>query len=117
MNTTPSKETVDERLQAELLATIQLANKARVDLATAAPILIEAIRQDSFQSAKIERILWSCWRDSQQVNLCEDLTGLGSQLTKAALAMIAATAYLGSEADEQLVRIITESGSYPPHKL
>lgn len=102
----------------ELTAAIQLgrqlANQARAGLTAATPILIDALRHHSGQSAKIERILWSCWNDEQSVSLCYTLTGLDSRLAQAAVAMIAARAHCGGNADDLLREVITESGSQPP---
>lgn len=49
---------------AELAAVIRLGRKlaetARADLEAAIPILVDALRHQSGQSAKVARILWSC---------------------------------------------------------
>ena len=103
---------------AELTASIklgrQLATTARAELEAATPALIAAIRHGSGQSAKLERILWSLWDDDHPVNLCDTLSGLDSKLAQAAVAMIAARAFMAGDADELLRRIIDESGTQPP---
>lgn len=103
---------------AELTAAITLGRKlsaqARAELEAATPLLIEAIRHGSGQSEKLERILWSCWNDDHQVNLCDALAGLDSKLAQAAVAMIGARAYLAGDADNILRQIIDQSGSKPP---
>ncbi|TAE86033.1 MAG: hypothetical protein EAZ82_12280 [Verrucomicrobia bacterium] len=91
-----------------------LADEARADLIAATPVLIAAIRHHSGQSAKVERVLWSCWNDDHQVNLCSELTGLDAKLARAVLAMISARTHCGGEADELLRQIISQSGSQPP---
>jgi len=105
---------------AELLVAVQLgrelATKARDELDAATPILIDAIRHGSGQSAKLERILWSLWNDDHTVNLCDTLSGLDAKLAQAAVAMIAARAHLGGDADDHLRRIIYESGTQPPRQ-
>lgn len=92
----------------------KLATQARADLKTATPILVAALRHHSGQSAKIENLLWSLWSDTHQINLCSELAGLDSKLAQAIVAMIAARAHLGGDADELLRTIITQSGSQPP---
>lgn len=91
----------------------ELAGQARAELIAATPVLINAIRHHSGQSGKVEKILWSCWNDEHPVSLCETLAGLDSDLTVAVLALIAARAHLGGEADELLRTIIDQSGSQP----
>lgn len=99
---------------AELLAAVQLgrtlADQARVELTDAIPVLIDALRHQSGQSKKIENLLWSCWNDNHQCNLCSELAGLDSKLARAAVAMIAARAYCGGDADDMLRKIIDQSG-------
>jgi hypothetical protein len=103
---------------AELTAAIklgrQLATQARTDLEAATPILVTAIQHHSGQSAKIENLLWSLWSDTHQINLCDNLSGLDTELAQAVVSMIAARAHLGGDADELLRTIITQSGSKPP---
>lgn len=105
---------------AELLAAValgqQLATKARDELDAATPILIDAIRHGSGQSAKLEQILWSLWNDDHAVNLCDTLAGLDAKIAQAAVAMIAARAHLGGDADDQLRKIIDEIGNQPPRQ-
>jgi hypothetical protein len=91
-----------------------LAADAHADLVAATPALIAAIRYQSGQSAKVEKILWACWNDDHQVNLCDTLAGLDTAVTVAVLALIGARAHLGGEADDMLRKIIDDSGSQPP---
>ena len=103
---------------AELAASIklgrQLAATAHAELEAATPILIDAIRHGSGQSAKLERILWSCWNDDHAVNLCDALAGLDAKLAAAVVSMISARAHCGGDADDLLRKIIAESGTQPP---
>ena len=103
---------------AELAAAIRLGRKlatqARADLTAAAPVIIDALRHQSGQSAKLARILWSLWSDTHTINLCSELAGLDARLAQAAVAMIAARAYMAGDADDLLRTIITQSGSQPP---
>lgn len=103
---------------AELSATIarqrQLATTARADLEAATPILVDALRHHSGQSAKVEKILWALWNDEHQVNLCDTLAGLDSKLAHAVLAMIAARAHLGGDADNLLRTIINYDLPWKP---
>jgi hypothetical protein len=103
---------------AELLAAVQLgktlADQARADLTAATPVLVDALRHDSGQSRKIENLLWSVWSDTHPVNLCDALSGLDIKLAEAAVAMVAARAHLGGDADDLLRKIIEQSGiQYP----
>jgi hypothetical protein len=95
---------------AELTASIQLgktlAKQASADLEAATPVLVAALQHDSGQSRKIRNILWSCWNDDLQINLCTELAGIDSRLAQAAVAMIGARAHLSGDADEMLRRII-----------
>ena len=99
---------------AELNAAItlhrSLAIQARAGLEAAAPSLIRAIRHQSGQSAKLETILWSTWNGQ----LSDALAGLDANLAVAAVAMIAARAFLAGDADCLLHQIIRESGTQPP---
>ena len=99
---------------AELTTAIQLgkrlAKQARADLEASIPLLIAALQHDSGQSRKIKNILWSCWNDDLQINLCCELAGLDSLIAQAALAMIAARAHLSGDADDLLRKIIKRSG-------
>lgn len=103
---------------AELTAAItlgrRLAAQARSDLEAAKPVLVEALRHHSGQSAKLARILWSIWSDTHTVNLCDALAGLDAKLAQAAIVMVAARAHLGGDADGLLRQIIEQSGSQPP---
>ncbi len=103
---------------AELTAAIrlgrQLAAQARADLTAATPTLIDAIRHQSGQSTKLESILWSLWNDEHPVSLCDTLAGLDPNLAQAAVAMIAARAHCGGDADDMLRTIIDATGSQPP---
>jgi hypothetical protein len=118
MHTTTAANTPDTDPIREITAAIALgktfADQARADLETAVPELIAAIQHHSGQSQKIENLLWSCWNDEHQVNLCDSLSGLDARLAKAAIAMIAGRAHLGGDADDMLRKIIDESGSCPP---
>jgi hypothetical protein len=113
MNTTTPLDPVAE-LTAAIALGRKLADQARTDLTAAMPVLIDAIRHGSGQSAKIERILWSLWNDDHQVHLCDALAGLDAKLAQAVVAMIAARAHLVGDADALLRKIIAESGSQPP---
>ena len=99
---------------AELNAVITLQRTLSVqasgDLKAAAPSLIKAIRHQSGQSAKLETILWSTWNGQ----LSDALAGLDANLAVAAVAMIAARAFLAGDADCLLHQIIRESGTQPP---
>lgn len=101
----------------ELASVIQLgrhlATTARDELEAAVPVLTDALKHGSGQSKKIEALLWSCWNDDQQVNLCDCLASLDSKVAQAAVAMIAARAHLAGDADDLIRKIITESGSQP----
>lgn len=102
---------------AEITAAItlgkKLAGQAHADITAATPTLVDAIRHQSGQSRKIEKILWSLWNDEHPISLCDTLAGLDSKLAQAVVAMISARAHLGGDADELLRKIITESGSQP----
>ena len=92
----------------------ELATQARADLIAATPTLIDALRHGSGQSRKIENLLWSCWSDTHQVNLCDALAGLDACLAQAVVAMISARTYLGGDADKIIRTIIDKSASLPP---
>ena len=89
----------------------KLAADARAGLETAIPTLTVAIGHNSGQSRKIQRLLWSCWNG----DLCDALAGLDANLAVATVAMIAARAHLGGDADCLLRQIIGESR--PPSSL
>jgi len=99
---------------AQLFAVVTLERtlsvQARGDLKAAAPSIIKAIRHQSGQSAKLESILWSAWNG----RLSDALAGLDVNLAVAAVAMIAARAFLAGDADCMLCQIISESGTQPP---
>ena len=99
---------------AQLFAVVTLERtlsvQARGDLKAAAPSIIKAIRHQSGQSAKLESILWSAWNG----RLSDALAGLDVNLAVAAVAMIAARAFLAGDADCLLGQIIRESGTQPP---
>jgi hypothetical protein len=61
--TLPQSAAKTPKPAAELSAPVarQLATTARTDLEAAIPMLLAAIRHGSGQSAKLARILWSCW--------------------------------------------------------
>jgi len=54
--------------------------------------------------------LWSCWNG----DLCDALAGLDANLAAATVAMIAARAHLGGDADCLLRQIIGESCPQQP---
>ena len=109
METTTNLKPIAE-LSAAIARHRKLTDHARPNLEAATPALIAAIRHGSGQSAKVEAILWSCWNG----NLCDALAGLDASLANPVVAMIAARAHLGGDADGLLRRIIQESGSQPP---
>ena len=100
---------------AELTAAVtlgrQFAAQSRAELTASTQVLIDALRHGSGQSSKIEKLLWCLWNDDHQVNLCDTLAGLDAKLAHAAVAMIAARAHLGGDANEMLRAIIVETGS------
>ena len=108
----PPQMTPDPIAQLFAAVTLQrtLSVQARADLEAAAPSLIKAIRHQSGQSAKLETILWSVWNGQ----LSDTLAGLDVNLAVAAVAMIAARAFLAGDADCMLCQIISESGTQPP---
>jgi hypothetical protein len=91
-----------------------LADQAWADLTAAIPVLVEALRHQSGQSRKIENLLWSVWSDTHPVKLCDALAGLDISLAQAAVAMVAARAHLGGDADDLIRTIIDQSGILHP---
>jgi hypothetical protein len=108
----PPQMTPDPIAQLFAVVTLHrtLSVQARGDLKAATPSLVEAIRHQSGQSAKLETILWSAWNGQ----LSDALAGLDVNLAVAAVAMIAARAFLAGDADCLLHQIIRESGTQPP---
>lgn len=107
-------------LQSFFAATRQsriLANTSKAKLEEASPLLIQAIATGSGQGAKIEEILWSVWNGDNKTGLCNSLTGLDSNLAEAVLALLAARAHMGGDADPAIKRIIDSSGSQCPEAL
>lgn len=117
MNTSTTLPSIDPiaELTTAVKLSRQLAAQACADISTATPILIDAIRHGSGESRKIEALLWSSWND-HAVNLCDNLSGLDARLAQAAVAMIAARAHMGGDADGILQEIIQQSGSQPPQQ-
>lgn len=113
METPDTSDPISE-LAAAIALGRQLATQARANLEAATPILIDALRHHSGQSAKLARILWSLWNDEHTVNLCDSLAGLDAKLARAAVALIAARAHCGGDADDLLRVIIDQSGIQPP---
>lgn len=64
-----------------------------------APLLIDAIRIGSGQSAKIEELLWSTWNGDHNARLCDCLSGLDSNLAQAVLAKFADHSHCGGDAE------------------
>ena len=89
----------------------ELAEQARAKLEAATQTLIMAIRYGE-ASTEIENLLVSLWSGS----LHRDLTHLDTDIAEAAMAMIAARAFMGEDADCLLVRIINETDTRPPSK-
>lgn len=118
MQTTTQPPAIDPDPIAELTAAIALgktlADQARADLTDAIPVLVDALRYQSGQSRKVEALLWSTWNDTHPVNVCDALSGLDSKLAQAAVAMVAARAHLGGNADELIRQIIDQSGIQHP---
>lgn len=92
----------------------KLRKEAMADLLEATPMLIKAITTGSGQGQRIERLLWSTWSGQHKVGLCDDLTGLDPHLAQSALAMLAARAHMGGDADPLIKTIIEETGTKPP---
>ncbi len=82
----------------------QLAEKSIADFETALPVLKETLAHQSGQSAKVAALLQSAWNGE----LCDNLASLDSKVAKAVIAMIAARAYLGGDADPLLATLIKE---------
>ncbi len=76
----------------------QLAHQAKADLEAALPVLTEALGHQSGQSAKVAAVLQSCWNGE----LCDHLAGLDAKVAKSVVAMIAARAHCGGDADSLL---------------
>ena len=113
MKTTTNHDPIGE-LTAAITLGRQLAAQARANLEAATPAIIDAIRYHSGQSDKLERLVWSLWNDEYPVSLCSELAGLDARLAQATVAMFAARAHLGGDADDLLRKIITATGSQPP---
>ena len=116
----PSPQEREEALQ--ILATSSrqariLANTAKAKLEEASPLLIQAIANRSGQGAKVEELLWSAWNGENKAGLCDCLCGLDTNLADAVLALLAARAHMGGDADPLLQIIISSSGSQPPEPI
>lgn len=92
----------------------QLAGAAKANLEASIATLVRAVQTGSGQGRRIEELLWSCWNGQNKTGLCDSLTGLDSAIAEAAIAMLAARAHLGGDADYLLRQIIDQSGSQPP---
>lgn len=79
----------------------QFADKAMDDFVAALPILSEALV--SGQSAKVVTLLGSCWSGE----LCDNLASLDPKVVDAIIAMIAARAHCGRDADLLLRHLIS----------
>jgi hypothetical protein len=110
--------TTDPDPIAEITAAItlgkKLATQARADLEAATPTLVNALRNHSGQSRKIEAVLLSLWNDDHAVNLCSELAGLDARLAQAVVSMIAARAHMGGDADDLLRQVIDYDRAYKP---
>ena len=87
----------------------ELAEQARAKLEAASPALINAIRCGT-TSLELQNLLASIWGGQ----LCVQLTSLDSDVAEAVVAMIAARAFLGDDADYLFLEIMTETDSSPP---
>lgn len=86
------------------------AQHSAVALFDASPILIRAIRGRSGQGERVAAIARSVWNGCHQVGLCDALAGLDYPVAKAVIALIAARAHMGGDADELIRVILEESG-------
>lgn len=80
----------------------QLAVESKADLQAALPVLSETLSHHSGQSAKVAAILQSVWAGE----LSDNLAGLDGRVAQAVIAMIAARAYHGGDADALLAPLI-----------
>lgn len=110
--TTPDPDPI-AILAASITRQRKLASQAHAVLAAETPRLVDAIRHGSGQSAKIEAILWSIWNGE----LCDALAGLDTTIAEAVVAMIAARAHMGGDADDLIRTIINATGSQPSEIL
>lgn len=82
----------------------QLADQAKADLQAALPVLTEILSHQSGKSAKVAAILQSVWNGE----LCDNFACLDTKVAKAVVAMMAARAHCGGDADPLLATLIKE---------
>ena len=87
----------------------ELAEQTRAKLEAASPALINAIRCEK-TSLELQNLLASIWGGQ----LCVQLTSLDSDIAEAVVAMIAARAFLGDDADYLFLEILNETDTRPP---
>lgn len=80
----------------------QLADQSKADLQAALPVLTETLSHQSGQSAKVAALLQSVWNGE----LSDNLASLDAKVAKAVVAMIAARAHLGGDADSLLCPLL-----------
>ena len=93
-----------------------LADAAGESLKANCSVLVTAIRSGGGQGRRVEELLWSAWNGDYKTGLCDSLTGLDSAIAEAVIAMLAARAHMGGDADNLLRQLIDASGSEPPRK-
>jgi hypothetical protein len=96
---------------------LMLADAAGESLKANCSVLVTVIRSGGGQGRRVEELLWSAWNGDYKTGLCDSLTGLDSAIAEAVIAMLAARAHMGGDADDLLRKIIEDSGSQPPRKI
>lgn len=91
-----------------------LAAKAKNTFQSSHSVLIAAIRSGGGQGRRVEELLWSTWNGDYKTGLCDALTGLDPAIAEAVIAMLAARAHMGGDADDLLRKVIEDSGSIHP---
>lgn len=88
----------------------QLAVESLAHLNDALPVLNETLAHHSGQSAKVAAILQSVWNGEMEDNLA----GLDTRIAQAVIAMIAARAHLGGDADPLLAPLLNRKEGHQP---
>ena len=90
----------------------ELEKKAAAKLEKALPLLGKVLEAKSGQSRKVAAIARSVWNDETAVNLCDTLAGLDADVAQGVIALIAARAHMGGNADNLIRPLATKAQLY-----
>lgn len=114
---TETEQTAMDEFGAMIRRGRQAAKDAAEKLDAAAPVLLEALRHDTGQSAAVRQIIWSLYTGDHLVPLGYILSGLDLAIAEALSAAITARLMMGADVEPRLKVMLEQAGEFRRYDL